>query len=297
MVFASFVGDSQPPDLEGVIFSDLCDAQRRLYDMWDAFAAVPALAFVDLPRRTDMLGVEFYRSRLEQLVERLEESFGQKLTAPTLAVSIRLYNEQRRLWNELRTAWTNGRVPTSQYYALRDLRLTADPIAANAEIRAALEAVTGPEPDGPGCRLLLMGSLYVHRGLIDAVEQDGRVHIVAEDSACDEREVNVAVPSEGTRDQLIGALARSYLGAPAPRLRDLPRRLDYLASVVQSRRVTAVICSYFKFCDLFLAEFPVTRNFFQARGIPVLLLEDEGDAALNGQVRTRLEAFLEMVNG
>ena len=295
MTLASFLDGDAPADLEGVVFSDICDAQRRLYDVWRAYVNVPVLAFLDLPRRADALGQDFYYATLTRFVAQLEARFEITLTADTLADSIRVYNRQRELWNELHAAWVEGRVPTATYYELREIRFTHDPVSTNMQIRAALDqAETKPPRDANAPRLLLMGSLQVQRGLIDAIAAS-RAQIIAEDSACDEREVSAPIQEEGTREELVRDLAIKYLDSPAPRMRDLPRRLDYLARLAETRRVNGVICSYYKFCDLFLAEFPVVKSFFESRGIPVLLLEDEGSIALSGQTRTRLEAFIEML--
>ena len=296
---ANFLDDNASNDLEGVVFSDICDAQRRLCDVWRAYIHVPVLAFLDLPRRNDALGQEFYAATLTHFIAQLEKRFETSLTADALADSIRLYNRQCALWNELRAAWLDGCVPTATYYALRDARFARNPVSANAEIERAL--CSAPLPgEGQGVRsaprLLLMGSLQVHRGLIDTIA-DSRVRIVAKDSACDEREVSAPIREEGAREELVCDLAVNYLAAPAPRMRDLPRRLDYLAQLAETRRVNGVICSYYKFCDLFLAEFPVVKEFFESRQIPVLLLEDEGTPALSGQARTRLEAFIEILEG
>lgn len=295
VTLASFLEETAPADLEGVVFSDLCDAYRRLCDVWRAYVDIPVLAFLDLPRRTDALGQEFYNATLARLVAQLEARFERMLTADALADAIRLYNRQRALWSNLRAAWVEGRVPTATYYALRDARCSLDPVAANLQIRAALDQAEHESPgDTNAPRLLLMGSLQVHRGLIDVIAAS-RARIIAEDSACDEREVRAPIREEGTRAELLRDLAVQYLVAPAPRMRDLPRRLDYLARLADTRRVNGVICSYYKFCDLFLAEFPVVKALFEARHVPVLLLEDEGAPAVSGQARTRLEAFVEML--
>jgi benzoyl-CoA reductase/2-hydroxyglutaryl-CoA dehydratase subunit BcrC/BadD/HgdB len=78
-------------------------------------------------------------------------------------------------------------------------------------------------------------------------------------------------------------------------MRDFPRRLDYLSRLITDRGIEGVTCSYHKFCDLFMSEYPVLRKAMQDRDLPVLLLEDEGEAILSGQHRTRLEAFLELL--
>jgi benzoyl-CoA reductase/2-hydroxyglutaryl-CoA dehydratase subunit BcrC/BadD/HgdB len=282
---------------ETVVFTDHCDAQRRLCDVWRAHGPTPVLAFLDLPRRADQLGVQFYAATLARFVSQCEQHFGQTLAADKLADSICVYNSQRFLWDALRRAWADGCVPTSQYYALRDRRLTADPVVANAEIENALKEAAGSISAAAVVpRLLLMGSLQVNRGLLALIEQDGRARVVAEESACDEREAVTSILTDGSLDELLAALAQHYLDVPAPRLRDLPRRLSHIGRLVEARHVDGVICSYYKFCDPYLAEFPVVKHFLEARRVPVLLLEDEGAAVFSGQARTRLEAFLEILS-
>ncbi len=230
-----------------------------------------------------------------RFVGELETRFRQTLTADAPADSIRIYNRQRELWNKLRAAWVDGRVPTPTYYTLRAARFTLDPVIANNEIQAALVEAAPRAPNSSDApRIMLLGSLHVPRALVEAMEDAG-ARVVAEDSACDERELSEPVRAEGAREELLRELAIKYLDAPAPRMRDLPRRLDYLAQLAQSRRANGVVCAYYKFCDLHLAEFPVIKTFFGGRNIPVLLFEDEGSATLNGQARTRLEAFVEML--
>ncbi len=294
ILLASFLGEAASCDLEGMIFADDCDSQRRLYDVWSAYATVPALAFLDLPRRTDTLGQEYCVFSLGRLIAQLEKRYNQVLTAETLAESIRLYNDQRELWLSLRRAWLAGRVSTARYYEMRAIRLTGPPIQANAAIAAALQGPT-PAPARAQARLLLMGSRHVHLGLVDAIEEDGHARIIGEDSACDEHELMEPISTAGDRARLIAALAAHYLGFAAPRQRDIPQRLEHLSRLVAERNADGVICSYYKFCDLYLAEFPLVKRFFESRKIPVLLLEDEGEPTLSGQARTRVQAFIEIL--
>lgn len=289
---------------EGVILSDLCDAQRRLHDVWRIFSSVPVLTFLDMPRRTDSLGVEYYASALERAVVDLEKRFGQPLLAGVLAASVQVYNRQRTLWNELTCAWTSGRITTDRYSELRDLRWTSAPEIANGVLEQALaESATVPPAPRRGPRLLVMGSLNVPRYLTDAIEEGGGAWIVAEDSACspcrvskmDVSGIETDIPIPETRAGLLRALAVAYIDTSAPRQRDLSRRLDFLGKLVRTRQVQGVICSYYKFCDLYLAEFPIVKKYLEAQNVRVLLLEDEGEANLSGQARTRVQAFLEIL--
>jgi benzoyl-CoA reductase/2-hydroxyglutaryl-CoA dehydratase subunit BcrC/BadD/HgdB len=145
-------------------------------------------------------------------------------------------------------------------------------------------------------RLLLLAELAAPAGLVRLIEARG-AQVVAEDSDLDERDLAGPVPADAeTVEDLLSALANAYLSTPpAPRVRDLPRRLDYLNELAAERGAQAAICAYSKFCDLYLAEYPSLKAHFDELGIPTLLLELE-DEAIGGQHRTRVEAFLEMMS-
>jgi hypothetical protein len=187
---------------------------------------------------------------------------------------------------------------TFTYRRLRRLALTQDPLTTNPALRQALDEtnvpVGLPVPWSPR-RLLLLAELAAPADLVRLVEGRG-ARVVAEDSDLDERDSTepIAAEMQAVEDGL-AALARAYLSKPpGPRMRDLPRRLAQLTRLVAERGVQAAICAYSKFCDLYLAEFPMLKAHLEGLGVPVLLLELEDDA-ISGQQRTRVEAFLETV--
>jgi benzoyl-CoA reductase/2-hydroxyglutaryl-CoA dehydratase subunit BcrC/BadD/HgdB len=120
--------------------------------------------------------------------------------------------------------------------------------------------------------------------------------VVAEDSCSLGREQSGDIELSDSVDGMLRNLATAYLNKPpCPRMRDFPRRMEYLSRLASERSVDGVVASLYKFCDLFMSEYPILRKALQAQGVPVLLLEDEGEPALSGQHRTRLEAFLEVL--
>ena len=50
-----------------------------------------------------------------------------------------------------------------------------------------------------------------------------------------------------------------------------------------------------KFCDNTLYAFPAARRHLEGRGLGVLTLDGEYASELSGQIRTRIEAFCEML--
>jgi benzoyl-CoA reductase subunit C len=294
VTLASFLGGGS--DLEAVIHSDSCDALRRLSDIWRHYVDVEALHLLDLPRNDSSLSCDYFQHSLLRLVEALEDRYGTELTAEDLGNSIGCYNEQRSLVGELDLRWRDGRVSTTRYYDLRHDSLTQDPALVNARLRKEMDdglsqehlAVSGP-------RVMLVGSLLTHSELVETVERYGS-RVVAEDSCSIGREQAAEIEAAEDLDAMLGNLATAYLlKPPCPRMRDFSGRMAYLSQLVAQHEVDGVVASLYKFCDLFMSEYPVLRETMQKLGVPTLLLEDEGEATLSGQHRTRLEAFLEVL--
>lgn len=294
VILATFLEDQA--DLEGVIHADSCDGLRRLHDVWRYYVNVPALHLLDLPRNNTATGISYFQHALQELVEVLEERLQVRLSPDGLADAIGLYNDQSALLAELEDRWSSGLVSPSRYYELRRRALTQDPLLINETLRSELGTTTqGSCATKPRSRILLVGSLLTNTQLAEAIENHG-ARVVAEDSCATGREQLTRVDVSSSVDDMLENLARAYLGKPpCPRMRDFAGRTQYLSDLISARQVDGVIAPLYKFCDLFLSEYPVLREWLQAKGIPVLLLEDEGDATLSGQHRTRLEAYLEVL--
>jgi benzoyl-CoA reductase/2-hydroxyglutaryl-CoA dehydratase subunit BcrC/BadD/HgdB len=75
------------------------------------------------------------------------------------------------------------------------------------------------------------------------------------------------------------------------------RRIESLESLVRERGARGIIFLGEKFCEYEYFEFPFLVKHFKEKGIHSLLLEFsmDDDESL-GQVRTRIEAFSEMIS-
>jgi benzoyl-CoA reductase subunit C len=291
---ASFLEDES--DLEAVVHADSCDALRRFHDVWRHYVDIEALHLLDLPRINTPTGQEYFRRALRQLAEELEQRYHLRLTPQRLEAAIECYNQQRSLLQELDTAWVEGRIPSVDYYRDCTAAMTEDPRLVNPQLRERLDDIARHgAPVRHDTSILVVGSLLVRPDLVEAIENQG-ARVVADDSCSIGRVVTGQIPVSHDLDGMLTNIALAYLGkSPCPRMRDFPTRLEHLSQLIASHGVQGVICSYYKFCDLFMSEYPVLRKAMQDRGIPVLLLEDEGEAILSGQHRTRLEAFLELL--
>jgi len=289
LVAAALLEESDSWD--AVIILEEDESHRRLGDVLKELLPCPVIT-AELPLRTDEMGVGRFASVLKKLVASLEDG-ADPLSADSLAEAISQYNRLRRLWREARQRWLNAQLSTMEYHRLRMTALTSHPAVAEESFQDALSDV-GESPPPSASGVMLIGGNAVKKPLLLMVEDAG-LRVAAEDSDADEREFLGEIPIREDVATALHDLAHAYLNKPpSPRLCNPHARLAYLKRLMDERGVKGVVVSYYKFCDLNLAEYPLLARKFREWGVPSILLEEES-YALSGQNRTRLEAFLEML--
>ena len=100
------------------------------------------------------------------------------------------------------------------------------------------------------------------------------------------------------RDGALDTLAaKAFAMPPCPtRGGNQDVRMEYLETLYRRSGSAGLIVHVQKFCEPELFDVPAIRRRFARIGAPLLYLEGELEASLSGQVITRLEAFVEMVN-
>jgi benzoyl-CoA reductase/2-hydroxyglutaryl-CoA dehydratase subunit BcrC/BadD/HgdB len=131
--------------------------------------------------------------------------------------------------------------------------------------------------------------------LFDSLASAG-AFVAADDYAAVGRRVPLSPPADGG-DPLDTLAAKAFSMPPCPtRGGDQDVRMAYLETLYRRSGAAGLIVHVQKFCEPELFDVPAIRRRFARIGAPLLYLEGELEASLSGQVVTRLEAFVEMVN-
>jgi len=93
------------------------------------------------------------------------------------------------------------------------------------------------------------------------------------------------------------ALARGYLNKPrCPRITGLEERFAQMMELAGGYKVDGVIYTSVKFCDQHLADAPYFLDKLKEKKVPALFLENDYVWRTTGQLKTRVEAFVEMLD-
>ncbi|MFH2007061.1 MAG: 2-hydroxyacyl-CoA dehydratase family protein [bacterium] len=282
--------------LDCLVLSNTCDVVRRLYDMWSRHVEGIPVYLINNPQKLlDEGNRDYFLEELRRFRVRMEGLSGREITDDKLRSAIALYNETRTLLRELYALREQDPPPLSGVEALEVCTaVTMLPKErANGllrELLAELKARDVEEADGP--RILVTGSLLDHAALIQMVEDEGGV-VVIDDLCNTSRYFWHRV--EDAPDPMT-ALYRFLNGrALCACIHPTEARLDHIVRLAHTYDVEAAVDFNLKYCHPFLYEAPLLKARLEAEDIPVTVLEVGHDLSGHGQLRTRIQAFIEMV--
>lgn len=283
--------------LDGFVESNSCDNRRKIYDMWRHHTRVPNAYFINTPHTNTEKAQEFFYQEVVRFKEWLENTYGSSISDDSLKKAIRIYNLNRALLRRI-----------------YDLRLKDPPLVSGAEtLEIVLSSMVSPKEkhnkllhhllsevvhrsDLPekGVRLLVTGSVMDNSKLIRLVESVGGC-VVADDWCTGSR--YFWNPVDEGHDPL-RAIARRYLNkVPSSFMFNCEERFRHIKAMAKRYDAAGAVIFVLKFCDTHMFDAPPIREELNALGLPVLYLEWEHSTVGLARLRTRIEAFVEMVGG
>jgi bzd-type benzoyl-CoA reductase N subunit len=281
--------------LDGVVTTNSCRNMDRLFDTWEYLETTPFTHILDLPWRTNPDAQEYYVSGVQAFKEKLEEFFGIEVRDDALRESIELYNQSRTLQKQLYELRKRDAPPITGAEALGVF--TASMVMERDEYNKQLEQLVAELRESTrghtgAARILYSGSILSDPQELKLIDDLGG-NVVAEDLCTSSRFFWDSVdPSL----EPLEALATRYLDrVPCTRMFEQDRRLEHVLDLVKEYRVDGVIFSAIVYCDPWSYAAPLSLLSLKKAGIPHLQLEREYGLTAEGQLRTRVGAFLEML--
>jgi benzoyl-CoA reductase/2-hydroxyglutaryl-CoA dehydratase subunit BcrC/BadD/HgdB len=254
----------------------------------EIYHAVP-LPYVDSPEART-----FLRAALGELVEKLN-GIGGGLTDETLAASLDLYGEIRKRSLALYERRFQGRLPLSAAELLTVVQAglvtpAEDYLAMLEELAAAVE--DAPTVNGEGVPVLVSGSVIDEPRVLEILEASGG-RVVGDDLCTGWR--GFSPPSGQGADPIDRLMDRHFSRFPCPSRMKSQDRAPILVNLVKRSGAKGVVFFLQKFCTPHLADLPVVLEALLAEGVRGLVVEMEETGFNEGQLRTRLETFLEVL--
>ena len=152
-----------------------------------------------------------------------------------------------------------------------------------------------PDPGNKPVRIMMSGSIVADgdRRLIEIIEKSGKASVVIEDHCTGVRPFIHTIRESGDPFQ---ALAEGYLDqAPCARMKPLVDSVELSTTLAQEYDVEGAVYVSLKFCACYGIPQKQFIEGFQKLGVPVLALSGDYSQSDHGQLTTRVEAFLDVL--
>ncbi len=288
------------PDM--YVGENTCDGKKKA---WEILAAEVPMHIIDIPQMKRDRDVDAFEAEIKDFIAVVEKVTGNKITAESLGEAIKLINNKRRALQRLYNARKASPVPISGKDALlvTQINFYDDPARAAQmanklaeELEQRIDSGTGVFPDN-AVRIMISGTPMAipNWKLHHIVESLGAVVVVEESCTGTRYFENLVDESATTLEGQIRALAERYMKTNCACFTPNSARIDDIVRLADEYRVDGVIDTNLQFCNLYSTESYLVKQALTERNLPVMHVETDYSEQDFEQLRTRVEAFLEML--
>ena len=291
--------------LDGMILPHQCDSIDRTDDVWADTLNLPYWHFLNVPHVTDDPSIEFMQELLRVCVGTLEKFTGNKITNEKIAAAVKAHNENRQAIRELYEL-RKSNPPLISGTEMMKVLVAAMSIPVD-ESTALVQAVTKevkarPAPAGAAKkRIMLIGDQIDDVAITEAIEGAG-AYLVMDDISVGSKmywnDVDATPdPLQGIAERYLRKLKipTTFVGSSDTYQGILEERYGHMKRYVEEFKIDGAILLIYKYCDPYGFEVPAIKSFVESAGAQVLYLEDEYSVSSLARMKTRIEAFLEMI--
>ena len=285
-----------------VVGETTCDGKKKAYEL---LAEMAPLHVMELPQMKRPEDRTLWRAEIERLIAKLEEVSGRTLTAEALAAATKEVNDKRRALQRLNAARKASPAPISGKDALLAVQVAfyddvprfttmVNKIADELEARVAAGEGVGA-PGAP--RILVTGTPMAipNWKMHDVIEKAGGV-VVIEELCTGSRYYSKLVDETPTDlSGMIDAITDKYLDINCACFTPNSARIDDVIRLAKEYEVDGIIQYDLQFCGPYQIEATAVDRAAKDAGIPVLRIDTDYSPGDIGQLSTRVEAFLEMI--
>lgn len=284
-------------NLDAIICPETCDTLRTIPLMMRiANSEIPVVGLTLPDNRKIQAGVEYTAAEYRNVVRQLSEITGTTVTDESLQASIDLYNRHHAVMMaffaaaadhaDVITPYWRHQVVKSSFFIPKEKHLVFV-----EELNAELAKL--PVNKGNGPRVVVTGIMAEPDEFLKLLSEFGYT-IVADDLAQGSRQFRTPTPEDADPYIRLGKRFANFEGCSC--VYD-PNKLkgQLLEELVKKQQADGVMVLIMKFCDPEEYDYPFMKKDLEAAGIPHLYLEIEQQMESLEQVRTRLQAFAEIV--
>jgi benzoyl-CoA reductase/2-hydroxyglutaryl-CoA dehydratase subunit BcrC/BadD/HgdB len=284
-----------------IVGETTCDGKKKAYEIFSDYSPVYVM---EIPQMKNACDRELWKSEVLRFKSQVEEVTGNKITADALKDAIHLVNERRRVLQRLNRLRAAVPTPISgrDVLLINQISFYDDPVRFTSkigelcdELQDRVKSGDGIVPDGT-VRLMLSGCpMAVPNWKMPFIIESSGAVVVGEESCIGTRNTRDLVDEDSmSLDGMIDAIVDRYMRIDCACFTPNTERLDNIVKMALDLGVKGVIHYGLSFCQPYLMEAYKVEKALAGAGIPMLAIETDYSMEDVEQLKTRVEAFVEM---
>ena len=284
-----------------IVGETTCDGKKKAYEIFSDYSPVHVMEIPQMKNAADRV---LWRSEILRFKDKVEETTGNKITAESLKEATHLLNSRRLALQRLNRLREAVPTPISGRDALliNQISFYDDPVRFTSKIQDLCDELEERVKSGQGIapkgttRLMLSGCpMAVPNWKLPYIIESSGAVVVGEESCIGTRNTRDLVDeSPQTMDGMIDAILDRYMKIDCACFTPNTERLDNIVKMAQDLKVKGVIHYGLSFCQPYAIEAYKVEKALTKAGIPMLSIETDYSMEDVEQLKTRVEAFVEM---
>jgi benzoyl-CoA reductase/2-hydroxyglutaryl-CoA dehydratase subunit BcrC/BadD/HgdB len=286
-----------------VVGENTCDGKKKSYEILAPL--VKDLYVMDLPQMKSDSGKALLKEEYRKFMAKLEKVSGKKITAESLKKGIDIVNAKRKAVQRLTALRAADPAPISGLDALlvNQVFFYDDPVRFTDSVNKLCDELEERVKKGISVfpkgttRLIVSGCpMAVPNWKLPFIIETSGAVIVGEESCVGERGARWMTETKGgSIDGMLDQITDRYFQIDCAVFTPNPSRVDHVKEMTKKLKAKGVIHYSLQFCHPYIVESgPVEKN-LKNSGISTLRLETDYSQEDAGQIKTRVEAFIEQL--
>ncbi|QCQ23199.1 double-cubane-cluster-containing anaerobic reductase [Desulfoglaeba alkanexedens] len=284
-----------------IVGETTCDGKKKAYEIFSDHAPVYVM---EIPQMKGAADRALWKAEVLRFKEAVEDLTGRSITAENLSEAVRLINRRRRVLQRLNRLRAAQPVPISgrDVLLINQVSFYDDPDRFTQKIGELCDELEAKVRRGEGvadgaARVLLSGCPMAipNWKLPYIIESSGAV-MVGEESCIGTRNTRDLVDESGrTLEEMLDAIVERYMKIDCACFTPNTERLEHIVDLARELEVKGVIHYGLSFCQPYAMESFKVEKALRNAGIPMLAVETDYSMEDVEQLKTRVEAFVEMI--
>jgi len=292
--------------LDALFGSETCSQMNRAYEHFEILHLVDNEKFFvtisDVPFKIEPHTVKHYKRQMqEKVLDRLHEVYGVDISEDALRKAVEEHNEVCRLITEIGEyrKEENPRITGYEYHVLNLITYCCPKYLIIDKLRETAEELKTRVPDEKKnyrAKIVVVGSEMDDPDFTKLIEESGAL-VVADRFCFGALPGREEIHLTDDKDVLEQIILHYMKTSQCPRYMSQDKvedRREYVKKLVEEYHADGVLYEQLKFCEYWgyeraLASHVITNDF----GIPSVCVDRQYTASASGQLRTRVQAFVE----